>query len=133
MPNSSEDFSALVFKPRGTNLSLRQSRTISFVVAFVLGLPIAAFVVVFYILPNFRTPIGPAHEVDGLVEATGYTGKGALVATVRLAGGNVVWVRIPYSPNISVGSSVKLNEQPRRFGPPTYGFAGVRKSNSIPQ
>jgi len=91
-------------------------------------LPVAVVVGAYVVFALFRTPVGPSHNVEGVVVTIG-SGPPSFIrrpvkvtASVRLSNGNVVLVDVS-GPSLEVGSAVLVREQPLRFGPPSYSLA----------
>ena len=130
MPVSPEEFGSLAYKPRET--PPKPFRAPNPVAKTVVGFVFAAVVLfMFLIFPTLRRlPVGPSHNVSGIVMAVGLGSRTGLVASVRLANGSIVRVRLPYSSKLSAGSPVVLSEQPVRYGQPIYAYVRVHGTGS---
>jgi hypothetical protein len=119
MPVSREEIGSLFFAPRPRPaVDPFSKKAVLWFVAILLVLLSA-----FELLPILRVPVGPTHEVTGVVGSLGFDAQDRLTASVRLNSGVVVLVRVPHSARLSLGAPIAVTVQPLRFGPPRYTLA----------
>jgi hypothetical protein len=79
-------------------------------------------------IQTFRRSNGPYREIDGVIESFGVVptrgwnlrGANLVIASVRLANGNLVSAYVTIGTPLPSGSRVLLREYPQNFGQPEY-------------